>query len=244
VDGDAVSQARAVADAWGRLSAALTDPEPGAEWALWFDRDGHPIGPVGWDLRMRDDAYRCVGEHWVRGWRISTVWTGIDQSFAGQQARREPGRRPLIYETMIFGPSGLRELGPGDFEFASTPAGDVLEEILGLLSGMNRAGVYATADEAGEGHERAVHAVRVLLGARPWQVQTWEQATGQQWAVTAGGWRLVIRDGAMAGLVPAGDPGPSFTCPACGTVSHHPENLARGYCARCHAFTGPRLATN
>jgi len=30
----------------------------------------------------------------------------------------------------------------------------------------------------------------------------------------------------------------SFTCPACGRTSHHPEDLKHGYCGACHAFTG------
>jgi hypothetical protein len=30
----------------------------------------------------------------------------------------------------------------------------------------------------------------------------------------------------------------AFTCPRCGAVSHHPDDLANGYCGRCHAFTG------
>jgi hypothetical protein len=31
---------------------------------------------------------------------------------------------------------------------------------------------------------------------------------------------------------------PAFACPCCGTVSHHPEDVAHGYCARCHWWTG------
>lgn len=31
---------------------------------------------------------------------------------------------------------------------------------------------------------------------------------------------------------------PAFTCPDCGTVSAHPDDLAQGYCGRCHRFTG------
>ena len=28
-----------------------------------------------------------------------------------------------------------------------------------------------------------------------------------------------------------------FTCPRCGRTSHHPRDLAEGYCGACHAFT-------
>jgi hypothetical protein len=30
----------------------------------------------------------------------------------------------------------------------------------------------------------------------------------------------------------------TFTCPQCGAVSHNPNDLAHGYCGRCHDFTG------
>lgn len=30
----------------------------------------------------------------------------------------------------------------------------------------------------------------------------------------------------------------SFTCPRCGAVSHHPLDLAEGYCAKCQDWTG------
>lgn len=29
-----------------------------------------------------------------------------------------------------------------------------------------------------------------------------------------------------------------FECPRCGARSSHPEDIANGYCGRCHAFTG------
>lgn len=30
--------------------------------------------------------------------------------------------------------------------------------------------------------------------------------------------------------------GPSFTCPDCGAVSHHPKDAENVYCGRCHEF--------
>jgi hypothetical protein len=30
----------------------------------------------------------------------------------------------------------------------------------------------------------------------------------------------------------------AFTCPRCGTTSHHPMDERHGYCGACHAFTG------
>ena len=32
----------------------------------------------------------------------------------------------------------------------------------------------------------------------------------------------------------------SITCPACGTTSHHPTDVAEGYCGRCHDWTTVR----
>lgn len=32
-----------------------------------------------------------------------------------------------------------------------------------------------------------------------------------------------------------------FTCPVCGRTSHSPDDMAEGYCANCHDWTG-RLA--
>lgn len=31
---------------------------------------------------------------------------------------------------------------------------------------------------------------------------------------------------------------PSFTCPRCGAVSYHPNDIREGYCGRCHDWTG------
>lgn len=32
----------------------------------------------------------------------------------------------------------------------------------------------------------------------------------------------------------------SFTCPKCGTTSHHPKDAEEGYCARCKDWTLPQ----
>lgn len=34
---------------------------------------------------------------------------------------------------------------------------------------------------------------------------------------------------------------PSFTCPICGAVSHHPQDVRNRYCGRCHVFTADEL---
>lgn len=30
----------------------------------------------------------------------------------------------------------------------------------------------------------------------------------------------------------------SFTCPECGAVSYHPQDIAEEYCGNCHIYTG------
>jgi hypothetical protein len=42
----------------------------------------------------------------------------------------------------------------------------------------------------------------------------------------------------MGGMTSDGSGLASFTCPACGRTSHHPEDIRNGYCGACHAFTG------
>jgi hypothetical protein len=32
----------------------------------------------------------------------------------------------------------------------------------------------------------------------------------------------------------------SVTCPRCGRTSHHPDDVAEGYCGACHDWTSPR----
>lgn len=34
------------------------------------------------------------------------------------------------------------------------------------------------------------------------------------------------------------DPRPSFVCPECQAESWHPQDVAQGYCGRCHFWTG------
>lgn len=33
---------------------------------------------------------------------------------------------------------------------------------------------------------------------------------------------------------------PSFTCPRCGMMSYHPDDVREGYCGSCHDWTQPR----
>lgn len=61
-----------------------------------FSRQGEPIGLLEWAELFENAASRIVRQHWTRGWKVSTVWVGLDLGWAGSEV-------PLIFETMIFG---------------------------------------------------------------------------------------------------------------------------------------------
>jgi hypothetical protein len=209
--------------------------EPDAALEAWFGRDGHPIGPAEWSQRMADDGYRCVAEHWVRGWRVSTVWLGMDQNPVPRPLRK--ARAPMIYETLLFGPGGTTE-GPPDLDWPDDPDPEQARElVLAVLPGTRD--FYPTADAAAEGHDQSVRLLVHLLAAAPWEVQTWEQHTGQQWAVSADGWRLVIEGGAIRGLVRTVccqwhsrtcEPPSELCCGEC-TERNHPDHPAGETCS-------------
>ena len=65
---------------------------------LWFNKAGEPItSEQGAKLHM-DYGYRTIGDDYVKGLHISTVWLGISHSFSGGP--------PIIFETMVFGAEG------------------------------------------------------------------------------------------------------------------------------------------
>jgi hypothetical protein len=92
-----------------------------------YDRQGRPITIR--EAAAKPSDYRMVAQHWVRGWRVSTVWLGMD-------AGGNPGPAPLIFETMIF------------------PPGDETWEALGLDDEYQER--YLTEEEAHDGHDRAL----------------------------------------------------------------------------------------
>lgn len=47
----------------------------------------------------------------------------------------------------------------------------------------------------------------------------------------------LLEDLRAMGLQPQVEPA-RFVCPTCGKASSHPRDLAEGYCAACHAYTG------
>jgi hypothetical protein len=65
-----------------------------------FDRDGNPISWERWAelLGQREPDYRRVGADVVGDLSVSTVWIGIDVTFALRYSLAPP----MIYETIIF----------------------------------------------------------------------------------------------------------------------------------------------
>jgi hypothetical protein len=73
----------------------------------FYDRAGNPLSLMEWcemfEARTTGDTYHLVALSTGYGYRVSTVWTGIDYSFGVGP--------PLYYETMIFnedGPAGYQ----------------------------------------------------------------------------------------------------------------------------------------
>jgi hypothetical protein len=63
----------------------------------FYDRSGREIDLERWQLLFHDRRYQQVAYTEVGDYEISTVWLGIDYGFGHLE-------KPLIFETMIFGP--------------------------------------------------------------------------------------------------------------------------------------------
>src|SRR5215472_8391252 len=64
---------------------------------LWFDRQGQPIDIAVYGELHGDRDYVWVAQDEVRGYRVSTVWLGMNHNLSGEGP-------PVIFETMIFPP--------------------------------------------------------------------------------------------------------------------------------------------
>jgi hypothetical protein len=69
--------------------------------SLWYDRDGISLHPTAVEKLLTDMTYRRVdltvirqGSNPDERFRVSTIWSGLDQSFGDGP--------PLIFETMVF----------------------------------------------------------------------------------------------------------------------------------------------
>jgi hypothetical protein len=116
---------------------------------LYYDRQGRPMAMLDWARKHEDMDYKIVAQHWVRGWKVSTVWLGINHSFT----RQGP---PVIFETMIFAPKDVT-IGREDQEDAWDTAGIMAD----LDQYQER---YATEAGAHAGHDRALAAMVEQLG--------------------------------------------------------------------------------
>lgn len=85
--------------------------------AMYYHRDGTPYegtpddpqGTLAWAKDFENRKDRRIGLDKVNGYRISTVWLGLDHSFMNG--------KPLIFETMVFKGDSYAEL---DMERYST----------------------------------------------------------------------------------------------------------------------------
>lgn len=196
--------------------------EPGAELGVWFDRDGCPIGPVRHQFLQDNDDYRIVAEHWLCGWRVSTVWTGFDQSPVPPSLR--PGDAPMIYETMLFGPGGTCDSECDWDALPDDPSRDqAIAAVLAELPGTRTH--YATADEASEGPR--THRSHAGGTAPCPSVADPDVGSVQRRAVASHRWRVA-----------AGNPGRRYPGSGVGTMSGTGELFE---CAVCHGtFTKGR----
>lgn len=63
----------------------------------WYDRQGQPIDMAKASELMCNFAYTSVAQTEESGYRVSTVWLGLNHRFMSEGP-------PVIFETMIFGP--------------------------------------------------------------------------------------------------------------------------------------------
>src|SRR5262249_51135070 len=66
--------------------------------AVYYDRQGTPIPLMEWARLFEDDDYKMLARTDLDdAITVSTIWLGIDHGSLG--------RVPLIFETMVFGPT-------------------------------------------------------------------------------------------------------------------------------------------
>ena len=109
---------------------------------LYFDRQGRPITLREWTKRFQDPAYKIVARtEFPDGRLVSTVWLGIVHW-------HQTDYRPIIFETMVFGPEPSTKV-----TLSSGQTMDYPDE---------HCERYATEAEALAGHERICNALRQM----------------------------------------------------------------------------------
>jgi hypothetical protein len=66
--------------------------------SAFYDKQGRPLTTAEAEPLLCDMEYKRIGLTEERGYRVSTVWLGIDHNFTSQGGPR------ILFETMIFGP--------------------------------------------------------------------------------------------------------------------------------------------
>lgn len=95
-----------------------------------YNKDGEPIDLMTWAMLSEMPEYKRVKQDRLEdGTYISTVWLGIDHGYD-----RPEGSPPLIFETMVFNPTG----------------DDIFCER------------YATEQEAMDGHQLTVETFKII----------------------------------------------------------------------------------
>lgn len=62
---------------------------------MYYNKEGKKITLREWGKLFEDWKYKRIGlDNLPNGYRVSTVWLGLDHSFTGGE--------PLIFETMVF----------------------------------------------------------------------------------------------------------------------------------------------
>lgn len=64
----------------------------------WYDRRGRPITMARANELLGQPEYVQVAQHEEHGYRVSTVWLGLNRANSDDAP-------PILFETMIFGPS-------------------------------------------------------------------------------------------------------------------------------------------
>lgn len=60
----------------------------------FYDKHGEPITMKEWGELTQDLSYKFVGNEYLHGLRVSTVWLGLNQNFLNEELE--------IFETMVF----------------------------------------------------------------------------------------------------------------------------------------------
>ncbi len=128
-------------------------PSEGQYGPRYYDRQGRPMGEWEWIRYFGSWGYKQVRESYVRGYRVSTVWLGLDHGIGFMT-----GGPPVIFETMIFGPEDLQEQWRYTSELEAVDGHYRLLEILLYILEAHRCDVRGWLELTGWNRRSAVEA--------------------------------------------------------------------------------------